>query len=194
MVVEGWTSWDGYGRANWLGWPFGYCYRSAFFLHLWVGRGALNGRARADGEWHWLAVGADDLHQEEEATVSSRKRFIIASNMSKDSPGDERVLLGVAAEADAFLEVVHREQVVFPQAVEDAEYDHALVVAHGWFADDDFFGGVVFLELLEEGLAELVAVHLRDVDAFGFEVEAELLGQTLLDAVDVPLVGMDFFA
>ena len=45
--------------------------------------------------------------------------------------GDERILLRVAAEADAFLEVIHREEVVFPEAVEDGEHDDALVVAHG---------------------------------------------------------------
>ena len=44
--------------------------------------------------------------------------------------GDERVLLRVAAEADAFLEVVHGEEVVLPEAVEDGEHDDALVVAH----------------------------------------------------------------
>ena len=44
--------------------------------------------------------------------------------------GDEGILLGVAAEADAFFEVIHREEMVFPEAIEDGEHDDALVVAH----------------------------------------------------------------
>ncbi len=135
-------------------------------------RGALNRGTRPDGDRDRLTVGADDLHEEEEADGV----FLEAVHHGFEHVegfalvGDERVLLGVAAEADAFFKVVHREQVVFPQAVEHAQHDHALVVAHGRLADDGFFGGVVFLELLEEGLAQFVAVHLGDVDTFGFEV------------------------
>ena len=41
--------------------------------------------------------------------------------------GNERVLLGVAAETNAFFEVIHAQEMVFPQAVEDAEHDDPLV-------------------------------------------------------------------
>ena len=44
--------------------------------------------------------------------------------------GHERILLRIAAQADAFLQVIHGEQVVFPEAVDHAEHDHALVIAH----------------------------------------------------------------
>ena len=57
---------------------------------------------------------------------------------------DERVLLRVAAEADAFLEVVHVEEMFFPEGVEDGEHDDALVVAQLGFAED-FFLDVVAL-------------------------------------------------
>ena len=56
------------------------------------------------------AVGADDLHAEEVADGV----FLEAHHHAFEHleglalVGDERVLLGVAAEADAFLEVVHR--------------------------------------------------------------------------------------
>ncbi len=79
-----------------------------------------------------LAVGADDLHAEEVAGGV----FLEAEHHGFEHVeglflvGDERVLLGVAAQADAFLEVVHGEEVVFPEAVEDGEHDDALVVAH----------------------------------------------------------------
>ena len=43
--------------------------------------------------------------------------------------GHQRVLLRIAAQSDAFLQVIHRQQVVLPQAVEHRQHDHALVVA-----------------------------------------------------------------
>ncbi len=84
------------------------------------------------GGFDGLAVGADDLHAEEVASGV----FLEAQHHGFEHVeglflvGDEGILLGVAAQADAFLEVVHGEQVVLPQAVEDGEHDDALVVAH----------------------------------------------------------------
>ena len=78
------------------------------------------------------AIGSEDLHAEEMAGsvfleahhhgFEHLEGFFLVS--------DERILLRVAAEADAFLEVIHVEEVLFPEAVEDGEHDDALVVAH----------------------------------------------------------------
>ena len=77
---------------------------------------------------------------------------------------DERVLLRVAAKADSFLEVVHCEQVIFPEPVEDREHDDALVVAHGLWAEDLLLEVVARTELLEDDLAELMPVERVGVD------------------------------
>ena len=121
------------------------------------------------------AVGADDLHAEEVA----RGVFLEAHHHRLEHlegfllVGDERVLLGVAAEADAFLEVVHGEEVVLPEAVEDGEHDDALVVAHGGRAEDLLLDVVAGAELLEDGFAELVAVEAAVASIFVLEVRAE---------------------
>src|SRR5437879_655691 len=104
------------------------------------------------------AVGADDLHAEEMAGgvlleadhhgLEHLERLLLV--------GDEGVLLGVAAEADALLEVVHGEEVILPQAVEDGEHDDALVVAHLLGTEDLFLDIVTGAEVVEDGLAELV--------------------------------------
>ena len=81
------------------------------------------------------------------ARICMRKRWRAVSSWKRDHHllehleglllvGDERVLLRVAAEADALLEVVHVEEVLFPEAVEDGEHDDALVVAHLRLAED----------------------------------------------------------
>ena len=104
-----------------------------------VRRGAWRGlRRELLGGLDGRAVGADDLHAEEMArgVLLEREHHGFEHLEGLFLVGDERVLLGVAAEADAFLEVVHGEEVIFPEAVEDAEHDDALVVAHGGRAED----------------------------------------------------------
>ena len=59
---------------------------------------------------------------------------------------DQRVLLAVASETDSFLEVIHREQVVFPLAVDDVEHDHALGLAQQLRPEHDFLFLVFLLE------------------------------------------------
>ena len=80
-----------------------------------------------------LAVGAENLHAEEEADgvflELEHHGFEHVEGLAL--VGDQRILLRIAAQADAFFEVVHGEQVIFPQAVDHAEHDHALVIAHG---------------------------------------------------------------
>ena len=84
------------------------------------------------------AIGSEDLHAEEVASgvFLEAHHHLLEHLEGLLLVGDERVLLGVAAEADAFLEVVHVEEVFFPEAVEDGEHDDALVVAELDFAED----------------------------------------------------------
>ena len=81
--------------------------------------------------------------------------------------GDERVLLGVAAQADAFLQVIHLKQVVLPEAVEHAEHDNALVVAHLLRAEDFLLYVVTLAQFFEDGFTEIVARELVGVDLIG---------------------------
>src|SRR5580692_867830 len=41
---------------------------------------------------------------------------------------DQRIVLAVAAQANALLEVVHTQEMIFPLRIENAEHDHALVM------------------------------------------------------------------
>jgi len=52
---------------------------------------------------------------------------------------DQRIFLPIAAQTDAFLEVVHRQQVIFPLVVDDVEHDDALGVAHVLGTDQVLF-------------------------------------------------------
>ena len=96
------------------------------------GRRCGNRAARLGRGVDGLAIGAEDLHPEEEADrvflelrhhgFEHVEGFLLV--------GHQRILLRITAQADAFLQVIHGEQVVFPEAVDHAEHDHALVVAH----------------------------------------------------------------
>ncbi len=117
----------GVAAGHWC-WPAGLVCRGAALSRETGGLDAGELLGGLDGS----AVGADDLHAEEVA----RGVFLEAHHHGLEHleglflVGDEGILLGVAAEADAFLEVVHGEEVILPEAVEDGEHDDALVVAH----------------------------------------------------------------
>src|SRR5579863_6663794 len=78
----------------------------------------------------------DDLHQIEIADgvflealqhrLKHLKRLFLIFN--------QRIVLAVSTETNTLFQVVHAEQVVFPLRVEDAEHDHALVMAHSFGA------------------------------------------------------------
>ena len=139
------------------------------------------------------AVGSEDLHAEEVAGGV----FLEAHHHGfEEFEGlllvlDEGVLLTVAAQADAFLEVVHVEEVLFPESVEDGEHDDALVVAELDFAEDFFLGVIALVELVEDGVAEFVTVELCGID-LAFELCAEDVVDLGEDLLGVPLLGMDF--
>ncbi len=140
------------------------------------------------------AVWSEDLHTKEVAAGV----FLEAHHHGLEHleglffVGDERILLGVAAEADAFLEVVHVEEVFFPEGVEDGEHDDSLVVTELRLSEDLFLDVVAGGDLFEDGVAELVAVELRGVDD-SFEFGAEEVVDLGEDFVNLPLLGVSFF-
>ena len=109
-------------------------------------RAAPHGVARA-AHSIGLAIGAKNLHPEKEPDGV----FLELGHHGFEHVegfrlvGHQRVLLRIAAQADAFFQVVHREQVVFPQAVDHAEHDHALVIAHGLQRAENLFLRLVLL-------------------------------------------------
>ena len=148
---------------------------------------------RLDGR----AVGSEDLHAEEEADgvflelqhhgFEHVEGFLLV--------GHQRILLRIAAQADAFLQVIHGEQVIFPEAVDHAEHDHALVVAHlAARRGSAPSTRSCSLELLEDRVAQFVAREFLAalMPACG-EAEAELADELLVHALDVPLVGVLVF-
>src|SRR5438477_7030882 len=102
----------------------------------------------------------------------------------------QRIVLGIAAQADAFLEVVHVQQVIFPLLVDNSEHDHALVVAHGIGAEALFFGVVALAQLLKDGIAQLGAVEFFQRHAFGSQIHAEASEELVLERGEIPLIGM----
>ena len=137
-------------------------------LRLGFGAGGL-GCGELLGCFDGLAVRADDLHAEEMACGV----FLEAEHHGLEHVeglffvGDEGVLLGVAAEADAFLEVVHGEEMILPETVKNGEHDDALVVAHLGGGEDLLLDVVAGAETLEDGFAEFVPVEGIEVDGVG---------------------------
>ena len=87
--------------------------------------------------------------------------------------------------------MVHGEEVIFPEAVEDGEHDNALVVAHVGFAEDLFLERITLAKAVEETFAEFVTIDLSDVD-FIFEISAEDIEDLTEEGVHLPLVGVIF--
>jgi hypothetical protein len=64
------------------------------------------------------------------------------------------------------------------------------VIAHALGADDLLLQLVLFLQLVEERVAQLVAIQRVEGDALRLRIEAKVLGQLLLQTGQVPLVRM----
>ena len=105
---------------------------------------------------------------------------------------DQRVVLAVAAQADALLEVIHAEEVVLPLLVDHAKHDHAFVMTHGLRADQLFFRVVTLLQLLKDGIAELLPVRGFGLHAFRNEIHAEVGEDCVFQSLDVPVGGVAF--
>ena len=63
-------------------------------------------------------------------------------------------MLPIAAKPDAFFQVIHAQQVIFPLLVDHTEHDHALVMAHGVESNELFFGFVPLFQLGKDRIAE----------------------------------------
>ena len=61
----------------------------------------------------------------------------------------ERIALAIAAQADAFLEMIHRKKVILPVRIHDLQHDHAFVISHRSGADDGFLLRRIFRALLQ---------------------------------------------
>ena len=72
--------------------------------------------------------------------------------------GDERVLLPVAAKADALLQVIHIEEVVFPERIDGLEENIVFEVPHERFAEFFFPCFIAFPHQVQEVLAKLLPV------------------------------------
>ena len=105
---------------------------------------------------------------------------------------DQRIVLAVAAQPDALFQVIHAQQVIFPLLIDHAEHDHALVMAHGFGTDEFLFGVVAFLELGENGVAQLGAVQSFGLHSLGDEIDSEAGEDRVFQAFDVPVVGVGF--
>src|SRR5580698_9090849 len=79
---------------------------------------------------------------------------------------------------------------VFPLAIEHAEQDHALVIAHRLRADNLFLRFVTRFELFKNCLAQLVAIELGNVNAFLRDVHAKVAEDFFLQSCGVPSLSM----
>src|SRR5260370_15620275 len=170
-------------------------------------RGAGYGGLRASGAW-WRATTAGRLRPKLHFVgmlfrllplnlVEVADGFVIDAghHVFKEHEGfflelDERIFLAVAAQADAFLEVVEGEQVVFPLGIDDVENDAALEPAHQLGTELLFFFLVALGDGFDRGFGELVVAERAGIGASGFGVNAKLtvhLGEKLRG---IPLIGM----
>ena len=99
----------------WRRWRCSICLASSLRL----------GRLHQEEEAHRLGV--DAVHQ----FVEQRECFLLEL--------DQRILLPVAAQPDSLLQVVEREQVVFPLRVHDIQQDVAFEPAQRRRAEKSFF-------------------------------------------------------
>src|SRR5437867_813514 len=107
---------------------------------------------------------------------------------------DQWIALTIPSQSDAFFEVVHREKMVFPMRVNDLQHEHAFVVSHLRSADERFLVIVFLMSFRNQGLFDFFRTHVAWIDTFGAEIEAELLQDRGLKAVEIPFVRMGFLA
>src|SRR2546423_173135 len=102
---------------------------------------------------------------------------------------DERVFLPIADETYALLQVIEREQVVFPLRVNDVEHDDALVGAHRFRADLRLFLRVLRFQLLPDVRLNFRRGRVVKVNAFRLRVEGEDGLKLYLVVLHVPIFG-----
>src|ERR1700735_100069 len=95
---------------------------------------------------------------------------------------DDRVFLSVAAEADAFFQVIEREQGILPLRIDHIENDAALQPAHQFVAELFFFLFVALDDRFFDRVGKLFVRQLGGVSTRCFSIDAKLciyLGQEL---------------
>ena len=98
-------------------------------MRQWLRRQSLLNRLLLYRTRDRLPIRPDDLHQEQvphrvllephHHRFEHLEGFLLV--------GHQRILLRIAAQPDAFLQVVHGQQVVLPQPVQHAQHHHPLV-------------------------------------------------------------------
>ena len=104
---------------------------------------------------------------------------------------DERILLAVAAQPDAFLQVIHRQQVILPLVVDDVEHDHAFGFAQQRRAEHVFFFLILLVEELQNIRFGLIAMQVHQI--FRGDLDAELSEHVSFKPRPIVGAGMSFF-
>src|ERR1700722_513669 len=141
-------------------------------------RGRLFRRAHQKEEPHGFSV--DAIHQ----LIEKYECFLLEL--------DQRIFLPVPAQADAFLQMVQREEMVFPLAVHHIQQNVALQPAQCLRAEKRFFLLVARAHFFDERLAHGFMIQRREIHPHGFGIEAELVQNFIGELRDVPLVRMLF--
>src|SRR5208337_3078396 len=101
------------------------------------------------------------------------------------------VALAVATQADAFLQVVHGQKVVFPLRVHYLQHDHALVEAHAIGAPDLLALRVLFAGQASQFLGELVeGLGFKLLQVELAKIDSQPVPELRAKAIDIPLVGV----
>src|SRR5271166_3480601 len=124
------------------------------------------------------ALVLDPVHH----VLEQRERFFLVF--------DQRILLSVAAQSDTFLEVIHRQQMVFPLVVDDVEHDDALGLAQVIRADQLFFFLITLFQQIGDFVFNLGASEATEVGQRNLQTE---LRQDIRLQADQIVSARDFF-
>src|SRR4051812_20499154 len=86
---------------------------------------------------------------------------------------DERIALAVAAQADAFLEVIDIQKVILPELIDDLQEDVLLVQAHHLRTDRRFLLLVTVIDRLDHAVLHRGRRRRGQIDTGGFQIDAE---------------------
>jgi hypothetical protein len=120
----------------------------------------------------------DAIHQ----IIKKRKRFFLEF--------DERILLRIPAQPNAFLQMIEAQQMIFPLRVHDIEQDAPLEPTHHLRAKKLFLLLVSRVHLRDQRVRESVVIQRGYIDARRFRLKAELIQYFVRKLRHVPLIGM----
>src|SRR3984885_11991688 len=103
---------------------------------------------------------------------------------------DQRIVLAVTSQSNSLLEMVHAEEVIFPLRIQNAEHDHALVMAHRLWTNQFLLSVVAFFQLLKDGVAKFLSVQRLGFYAFRYEIHAEACEDGVFQSLNIPIVGV----